>query len=106
MTVIPETRYAHLILYLRLYCYCLFVSVLLLENQLSEGIELHLIDLTPSYCCACSKLGHAFPIFVVFSVLKYCKGEVIVRLIYVSAIADHHFIKFCPLFHVVERIYN
>jgi len=69
----------------------LFVSVLLLEKKLSEGIGIRLIDLTPLHFCACSKLGNAFQIFVVFSVLKYCKGEVVVRLIYVGVIADHHY---------------
>ena len=44
--------------------------------------------------CACSKIGHGFPIFVFFPAVKYCRGEVVLPLIDVGTIADHHCWKF------------
>ena len=65
---------------------CLFLSCRWRTNY-QTGLAL-------PQCCACSKVGHGFPIFVVFSAFKYCWGEVILRLIDVGTIADHHCWKF------------
>ena len=57
----------------------LFLSVLSVEIQLSEGAGIQLTGLTPPAFYACSKPGHGFPLsfFEVFLVVNCLKREVI-----------------------------
>ena len=41
-------------------CYCVFISVLMLANQLSRGVRILLSDLAMPYLCVCPKFIPGF----------------------------------------------